>query len=174
MRKLTLITIGLAASFAIACTDKGDTGDSGLDEADADADADADTDTDTDADMTISVTWGASSVDFAFSPSASDDLLVGIAETADSENPWTGEDCLNGFVLEGGDVLGPYCHAVGAGDTALSLAYGGDPNNLAAGTTVFDASFDGLVSYIVYDSTGACWTWGEDTSYYSGEGCTEM
>ena len=72
----------------------------------------------------------------------------------------------------------PYCHD--GGDTGASLSYGGNANDLAAGTTLFpDDSFDGRVTYYLesdpdYGGDGRCFVWGNDTSYYSGLGCVEL
>lgn len=182
-RNAWMWALPLGLTLSACFCDKGDTGDDSGDTRDEDDDEGEGAEDDDDSwpvddeqpDHTgFSATWGEASVDLVFSPSAHDDLLVGIAETADSDDPWTGEDCLSGYARERGDVLGPYCHVVLAGDTVLSLTYGGDPNDLLSGTTVFDASSDGRVTYIVSDSAGACWTWGDDPSYYADQGCTEL
>lgn len=116
----------------------------------------------------VSVSWGGSSVDIEVS---SGTWYFGMAETACGSDCWTGEDCLYGYTLDSGDVLGPYCHDIGSGD---SLSYGGDPTNLQPGSTVFSSSFEGSVTYVLLDpSTEACFTWGDDTSYYS-DFCGEL
>ncbi len=158
----------LAGFVAFGCTDK-------VDDSGDVSEADADTDTDTDTDPDFDVTWGASSVDVAGSD-CTGCTEFGLAETGTSDDPWTGEDCLYGY--EGVDAT-PYCHPFDG--ASLSLAYGGDYSALAEGSeTVFPGTtnsdgeeFSGRVTY--YVGAGAdCYIWGQDVSYYSGLGCTEL
>ena len=124
---------------------------------------------------TASVTWGASSVDIdvAGGPGA---YWFGIAETADCDDCWTGEDCVYGYSY--GGTTFAYCHD--GGDTGTSLAYGGDATQLAAGTTVFGSDdFDGKVTYYLesdrdFGGDGSCYVWGADNSYYDGLGCDQL
>ena len=164
------LTLAAALSLSfVACSGKGDTGDSGAASTDADSDADADTD----ADPSFSVDWGGSAVTLAVSGGGST-YWWGIAETSGSADPWTGEDCVYGYTLSDGSVLGPYCHDAGA--TGISLSYGGDPTALSEGTTVFpDNSYaSGTTHYAEDMATAACWVWGADPSYYDGLGCSAM
>jgi hypothetical protein len=104
------LTLAAALSLSfVACSGKGDTGDSGTVSTDADADADADSD----ADPSFSVDWGGSAVTLSVSGGGST-YWWGIAETSSSADPWTGEDCVYGYTLSDGSVLGPYCHDAGA------------------------------------------------------------
>ncbi|MFT5686870.1 MAG: hypothetical protein ACI8RZ_007827 [Myxococcota bacterium] len=134
--------------------------DTGGDEADADTDADADFD--------ASVSWGASSVDLTLTGGVAG--YFGMAETdcADPDECWYGEDCIYGDLTE----TYFYCHPTNA--NGVSLLYGGAYNTLYEGTeTVFGgSSFDGSVTYYI-EQGGTCYTWGHDTSYYSGLGCTD-
>ena len=124
---------------------------------------------------TITVAWGATSVniDIVGGPGA---YWFGMAETANCEDCWTGEDCVYGYEYSGGAFN--YCHD--AGDTGSSLIYGGDPTNLSAGTTVFPGSeYDGRVTYFLesdpeYGGDGSCYVWGRDPNYYDGLGCTNI
>jgi hypothetical protein len=126
--------------------------------------------------LDISVNWGADAVTVTFGAPVSEDHSFGMAETAESDDPWTGEDCLNGYTLSDGTVLGPYCHKVSAGTDTLELTYGGNASDLQPGATVFGSdAFDGKVTYVLFDEgEESCWTWGEDPSYYASLGCTEL
>ena len=147
----------LAGLFSVGCVDMmKDTG--GSVEADA---------------MEVSVTWGASSVDLSIANGdGAGDYWFGLAETGDSADPWTGEDCYLGYDFQTTDGNLSYCHP--SSSTGVSLAYGGDVSALAEGSeTVFgSADFDGTVTYFLEDSTtGACWTWGHSPSYYDALAC---
>jgi len=175
-----VLLLGLAA-----CSDKSDTGDrdgftpeSDADadadadaDTDADADADADTDADTDVDPSFSVDWGPEEVVLSIS-GTSQPYWWGITDSSGSADPWTGEDCLYGYVLSDGSTLGPYCHD--AGSTGIALTYGGNPLELWEGTTVFpNRSYADITThYFEEQSTGACYVMGPDPDYYSGLGCT--
>ena len=130
----------------------------------------------------ITTTWGDSSVTLAMTVTDGldgADYFWGIAETAESDDPWTGEDCYAGYDLADGTNLS-YCHPISA--TGGELFYGGDFNNLADDDTIYDtanADFGSRTTHIVDDrgsADGPCFTWGEDTSYYSdyAKTCTEM
>ena len=125
---------------------------------------------------TTSVVWGADAVALSVSGGGGA-WWFGMAETADCEDCWTGEDCVYGY--EGGDgSVVAYCHD--AGDAGVSLTYGGNPAELVEGTTVFlGAGFDGKVSYILesdpeFGGDGSCWVWGADNAYFEGLLCGEL
>lgn len=123
---------------------------------------------------TATVTWGGSSVDVSISGGGGA-WWFGMAETSGCSDCWTGEDCIYGY--EGSTGVFAWCHD--GGDTGTTLTYGGDATNLAAGTTAFDRSFEGDVTYYLesdpnYGGDGSCWVWGDDVSYYSGLGCTAL
>ncbi len=119
--------------------------------------------------MDVSVSWGGSSVDISVGTGSC--WYFGMAETSGCSDCWTGEDCLYGYELGNGSVLGPYCHDIGSGD---SLNYGGNPNDLQPGTTVFSASAEGNVTYVLIDgATEECFTWGDAPAYYS-DFCAEL
>ena len=133
--------------------------------------------------LDAAVTWGDSSVTLALTVTDGldgADYFWGIAETAESLYPWTGEDCYAGYDLSDGTNLS-YCHPISA--TGGELFYGGTFDAIDEGVdTVFDTAngdFGSLTTHIVDDrgsAEGPCFTWGEDTSYYSGyaKTCTEM
>lgn len=123
----------------------------------------------------ISVTWSSSSVILSIT-GGQGRYWFGMAETGQNcsgSNCWTGEDCMDGFEVGDGTLL-RYCHPAGA--TGVNLAYGGDPMSLEEGaeTLFFDATFEDYVTYYLEDDRGACFTWGDDPSYYSRLGCTEL
>jgi hypothetical protein len=142
-------------------------------DADTDSDSDSDSDSDADSDPVFDVAWGDLGLTFSVD-GESGTFNLGIAETAASEDPWTGEDCLNGYSLGNGDVL-LYCHDdLSDGDT---LAYNGSPVDLdESRETVFSGDqFESRVTYYVYsNASGDCFTWGDDPSYYAGLGCTKQ
>lgn len=172
MHRHTFWTLGLVSVLAVACDTGGgkdDSGDdSGLDDTDDPGGGDGGLD--------IAVSWTADGIEFVFEPAVPGDWTLGIAETATDDDPWTGEDCAYGYVLDDGSVLGPYCHGLQAGSESLSLAYGGDPNGLQAGTTVFGGpEYDGQVTYVLFEEgDAACYVWGDDVSYYDSLGCAEL
>ena len=138
-----------------------DTGDSGNPDDDAPA-------------PTVSVVWGDTALQVQFAEPVADEMVFGVAETGESDDPWTGEDCASGYVLDDGSTLGPYCHEIPAGSTGIELVYGGDARSLEPGTTAFaDASFEGRVTYMLNDGE-RCWVWGEDTAHFEAMACDEL
>jgi hypothetical protein len=135
-------------------------------------------DTGSSAALEFDVSWGASSVDLTImNGDSASEYYFGIAETNDGclnaeYGCWTGEDCYLGYDLVTTSDTLSYCHP--SSSTGASLAYGGDPNALSEGSaTVFSADFEGLVTFYVENYTsGECWVWGADTSYYADLGCT--
>ncbi|MEL6346206.1 MAG: hypothetical protein AAFV53_24055 [Myxococcota bacterium] len=158
------LMLASAILFAVGCVDSGkDSGDDGSDSGT------------TGADPTFSVEWGGSAVSLTITNGDSaGSYFFGMAETgstcaADPSQCWTGEDCLEGF----GKFF--YCHP--SSTTGVSLSYGGAFDALTEGSqTVFgDSSFDGSVTYYVEENgSGDCYIGGNDTSYYSGLGCTTV
>ena len=152
------LLIFAAALFAVGCDSDKESGGTG-------------TDTDTTAEASYAVSWGGSSVDLSITDGDSAaSYWFGLAETGcgDPDNCWYGEDCVYG------DLTGNYFYCHPASTSGVSLSYGGDFSALSEGSeTVFgDSSFDGTVTYYVEDSSsGACWAWGHDSSYYAGLGC---
>jgi hypothetical protein len=173
MRTWTKTVALLGLGLGVACTDgsKGTGGDSG--EAATGGDS-GETEGQPEPEApTASVTWGAAGIELAVSGGGGG-WWFGMAETAECEDCWTGEDCVYGYEAGDGAIFA-YCHD--AGDAGTSLAYGGDPVALAAGSTVFvDASFDGKVTYMLesdpeFGGDGSCWVWGQDASYFDGLLC---
>ena len=96
-------------------------------------------------------------------------------------DPWTGEDCLNGYTASDG-TLYLYCHPIERDGGTFESIY----EEVVSGSrtlrsldedteTLFTAGFDRYLTYAAWsDGTGECWTWGYAPSYYTGEGCTEL
>lgn len=176
MRSWTRMGALLGLGLIAACADGGKDSaeDSGADPGGGDTGAE-DTDVEPEA-PTASVSWGAEAVALAVSGGGGA-WWFGVAETLDCDDCWTGEDCVYGYEAGNGSVFA-YCHD--AGDAGVSLTYGGNVAELAAGTTVFtDATYDGRVSYILesdpeHGGDGSCWVWGADISYYDGLLCGEL
>ena len=116
----------------------------------------------------LSLEWGASGITLELSGSG-DLYWFGMAQTQ-GDDPWTGEDCVYGYETAAGTTLS-YCHY--AGDAGMFLTYGGDPNALESGSTAFaDSSVAGQLTYVLAsETTGRCYVWGDDPSYYDGLGC---
>ena len=165
----------------LACGDKDDDDDGDDDCADS---ADCDDGTGTTGTGTtgtgggtpsVSVDWGSSAVSVSVSGGGGG-WWFGIAETLECSDCWTGEDCVYGYSFDGGALN--YCHD--AGDSGTSLTYGGDPVSLSSGTTVFPSGeYGSRVTYFLdsdpeFGGNGACYVWGQDTSYYDGLGCTSL
>ena len=140
--------------------------------------ADTATDTDTTPAVSASVSWDADAVNLTISNgSDTSEYVWGIAENANCDDCWTGEDCFGGYELNDGSLLS-FCHPV-AIDGGM-LAYGATPADVVEGaTTVFgSADFGPNTTHILDDvaAGGSCWIWGADTSYYSTyeKSCTEF
>jgi len=108
--------------------------------------------------------------------------MMGMTETdATSADPWTGEDCLDGYVLSDGSML-LFCHPLDETGGTFESIYPDvvdgtrDIFSLDEDTeTLFYADFEDSITYGVWSaSTGYCWTWGADPSYYTSEGCTRL
>lgn len=175
MKKLILLPTLAMFACIDGTTDK-ETGDSGV--------VDTDTEEAADPTATAGVSWGADSVTLELTVTDGLDgaeYFWGIAETngdclTSDWGCWTGEDCYEGFLLDTGDTLS-YCHPIS--ETGGNLAYGATTDGVAEGMdTVFSGDqFSSITTHIVEDQAsadGPCWTWGADTSYYSGKSCTEM
>jgi hypothetical protein len=184
-RLLSLLP-ALTLSMSVACLD-------GKDDDDEDEDEDEDsggdttwgtttgstgttgTSTGTNVGPLVSVNWGSSAVELSIEggPGA---YWFGIAETSGCNDCWTGEDCVFGYDASGTFLA--YCHD--SWDEGTSLSYGGAAAALAAGTTVFpDSGYSADVTYYLesdpeYGGDGSCYTWGDDTRYYDGLGCTNL
>ena len=91
---------------------------------------------------------------------------LGMAETGSGTDGWYGEDCTGSNI----------CHPATATGTVLTSVHpdvgGGGIPDIDDTHTLFYGGLDANTTYAVVDSTGACWTWGNDVSYYSS--CTAM
>jgi len=162
--KRTLFTLA-SLSLLAGCFDTG-TGDSGTS-------TDTTTDTQTPAELAATVEWGASSITVTLTGMDDGGYYFGMAESSASTDPWTGEDCMDGYTTGSGTNY-TYCHPVPASGV-MTLNYGGGFDDLAEGSeTVFGSqAFDGDVTYYLEEtSTGDCWVFGRASSHYDNLGCT--
>ena len=114
----------------------------------------------------LQVDWDASGLTVTL-PSGYAITRLGMAETDPSSfDPWTGEDCVRGYTQSDGSTL-LYCHPVAG--SSLTLLSASDFTTLDEDTqTAFWRSSANAITYAIWDdSTGACWTWGNDPSYYT-------
>ena len=125
--------------------------------------------------LEFDVSWGSSSLDLTImNGDPNGNYYFGIAETSDGcgDQCWTGEDCYLGYDLESENNTLTYCHP--SSSTGVSLSYGGSTSSLVEGSeTVFTANFEDQVTFYVENySSGSCWVWGAQPSYYADLGCT--
>ena len=158
MYKLLLPVVGVASMMACdtaACVD--DTGTPDVDEC---ADSGGDTgDTNNNTDPAITVDWGGSAVTIELENFTTSGFDFGMAETADPDDGWFGEDCLNGTASYN------YCHQFNS--TTASLGYVDTLGGVSESqTTLFDAGFQTRITYVVTVDGGDCFVWGHDPSYY--------
>ncbi len=163
-------TLLFAALTLAACTatkdDSGDTGTEMVDTADT-------ADTGTPA-MTVTATWATTGVTLAVANGTAAGYQFGMAETG-SDAGWFGEDCIND-PDDDTDYGYELCHPMGATGGTLVKAEPYTPDDIVAGeSTLFTDSLAANITYVLFeDSSDACWTWGEDVSYYAAFGCTEI
>lgn len=84
-------------------------------------------------------------------------------------DPWTGEDCLNGYDLDGEIYL--YCHKISEKETFFWEVE--DPFNLDPDSeTYHNYLLQRTYTYILWENTTAdCWVWGNFPEYYDSEHC---
>lgn len=124
-------------------------------------------------DPTFNVTMSSSGVNLEITCGVGD-YEFGMAETdATSSDPWTGEDCLDGYTTGDGTVYA-FCHP--ADSTGVALTDVSSVNDIVEGsTTVMGGISEEVTTFIVYSlSTGSCWVWGDTPAYYASESCTEL
>lgn len=156
--------------FAMACTDGKDsgpdTGDGGADGGTPGDGGDGGT-----MGLTMDCAWGGGGLDVTLTGGDSAGYWVGLAETDCGGQCWTGEDCVYGYVASSGTSYN-YCHPASASGVFLS-SVGSFDDIIEGSTTIHSASLNN--TYFMEEvSTGTCWTWGYDTSYYGGLGCSDI
>lgn len=167
MTKYTLM-LGLTL-FAFGCPgDKGETGGAddstgGDDSADPCEGQEATFDVaHSSSGVTLTITCGSGGYEF------------GMAETDQaSDDPWTGEDCFNGYTTGDGTVY-DICHVADSTGVVLSGGTLGDLCDDCGVTIMQNVASSVTTYYVSSDATGDCWVWGHDVSYYGTLGCTEM
>lgn len=101
------------------------------------------------------------------------DYEFGMAETdAESPEPWTGEDCLNGYTT-GSGVEYLLCHETSSTGIVLSAVDSVDEVIEGETTLMNYVSPEVTTYYLLSKAMGDCWVWGNDPMYYAGLGCTE-
>ena len=91
----------------------------------------------------------------------------------EGEGEGEGQDCYQGYEATDGTVY-LFCHPMSSSGVALSSV-----TSISAidegSTTIFSNSLEDVITYAAFsDSTGDCWTWGHDTSYYTADGCVSV
>jgi hypothetical protein len=157
---MTLSVLLLTASSFLACAGSKDSATDTSSDV-ADTDTDTDTDADTDTELAISGSWSGDGKTYTLViTNGSGNYNLGMAETGAGADGWYGEDCIEGA-----------CHP--ATSTGLTLTHVATiPEVVPGSTTLLSGELDANITYGVIDSTGACWAWGNDVSYYPT--CTAM
>lgn len=128
-------------------------------------------DTDENHDVGFYTTWSSSGIllDIVYGDG---DYEFGMADTdPESADPWTGEDCFQGFTSADGQTWN-LCHEMGSSGAALATVDSID-ELVESETTLFRQHMT-ITYYVISQRTGECWVWGADPAYYSGLGCVEM
>lgn len=98
----------------------------------------------------------------------SGDFEICFAETSGSD-PWTGEDCLDGYTLGGGDHI-LVCHAVDAGSRDLRVV--DNPYDVIDGYTLYTDETLGSAAIVVIDvDSDECWP---NHRYFDALGCDAL
>lgn len=125
----------------------------------------------TPADISIETTWSQLGLLMSISGSRSGFHTLGIVEygTGASYDPWTGEDCLNGYNLDEETVL--WCHKISEEETFfwhVEDPFDLDPDSETYNNYLLQRTY----TYILWENTTAdCWVWGNYPEYYSTENC---
>lgn len=137
--------------------DGGDPGDGGMDGGS------------TATDLDLACAWDGEGLNVSISGGTSPGYFLGMAETGTSD-PWTGEDCYQGFTTGSGSTL-QYCHELAPSGGFLLTVISVD--QLTEGTTLFHPELQ-FAYYLEERSSGDCWIWGIGSSYYGPLGCRQM
>lgn len=120
---------------------------------------------------TVAVTWTDSGVTIDITNGNAAGYDFGMAETR-SDAGWFGEDC----VLDPDDDADfgyEICHHLLASGGSLEGVRNAE-EVVAGESTLFSESLDDNLTYVLFEADGpACWTWGDDVSYYRAFGCVE-
>jgi hypothetical protein len=127
------------------------------------------------ADLEISLAWSRSGVKITLT-NGSGAYDFGMAETGVGDPGWYGESCVLGEEPWGMPDYGyDVCHTLSStGGTVIGVR---NVSDVADGTTIFTESIHdaGNITYVLFsESTGDCWAWGHDASYYDEFGCAEL
>jgi len=152
-------------------TGDGDTGDGDTGDGDTGGDTGTSGDGGATAPFTIDCSWTSFGISVNLVNGDDAGYNFGMAETDCGGDCWTGEDCFDGYALGDGTVLS-YCHPLSSTGGYLSTVQ--DVDLIVEGSTTLHISTINNTYYLEEISTGECWTWGYDSSYYGGHGCTDI
>lgn len=122
---------------------------------------------------TIEATWSETGVSVQIE-GGEIRYLLGMVETdPSSADPWSGEDCLMGYVSPSG-TISLYCHPMSS--TGVSLRTVAEIDQIVEGeTTLLDLSRADHITYAAFtEDNRACWTWGSEPGYYDSAGCDPL
>ncbi len=123
----------------------------------------------------VSVTWDGSGATVVVTGSASA-WSLGMSETGAGAAGWFGESCFAGSEPWGYDDYSyDVCHTLSATGSRLDGVY--SVRDVADGQTLFNrtiAEAGNLTYVLLSDDASACWTWGDDPTYYDDFGCSTL
>ncbi len=141
-----------------------------LNEVDDDCDGEIDEDVKA---ASFTVSWSADGVTVSITDGKGD-YDFGMSETGAGAPGWFGESCIIGSEPWGYDDYGwDVCHTLGATGGFVSSVYP-EIGDVRDGYTLFPEELESNITYFLGDSSGNCWAWGDDASYYSSEACSEL
>lgn len=156
--------------FAAACSGgKGDTG--GTDGGTTDGGTDGGTTGDGGTTTSMDCAWGGGGLTVDIFGGDSAGYWLGLAETACGGDCWTGEDCVYGYTTGSGTVYS-FCHPMSS--TGVYLSTVTSIGAIVEGSSTIHSEALNNTYFMEEVSTGACWVWGHDTSYYGGLGCSDI
>lgn len=95
---------------------------------------------------------------------------LGMAQTGACVDCWTGEDCLHGDRgLDHSTVV--FCHPLPASGGRLDTVQTVDA--VVEGSTTYLRAGQQLTYFLTEISSGDCWIWGHDLSWFTGLGCVD-
>ncbi|MCB9780999.1 MAG: hypothetical protein H6742_20690 [Alphaproteobacteria bacterium] len=114
--------------------------------------------------------WDGPDALWVFIEGGAGPFRLGLRETPESPDPWTGEDCAGGYVgPDGSDYR--YCHPMSPdGGTLINVS---SVDEIVEGeTTLFWRDLD--ITYMLRSvELDACWSWGADPAFYlDSMGCS--
>lgn len=122
--------------------------------------------------LTMDCEWAGGGLDVTLTGGDSAGYWVGLAETeCGGAACWTGEDCVYGYTTGSGTTYN-FCHPASASGVFLQTVDSFEA--IVEGSTTIHSASTVNTYFMEEVSTGTCWVWGADTSYYGGLGCTDI